>query len=43
MDSVKAIIDEVFEYGQGRGKMPGTDELATVIDSLSAPAIRHSL
>ena len=35
MGKVRDIIDKTFEYGQGRGELPGVDELAEVIEVMS--------
>ena len=35
MGKVRDIIDKTFEYGQGRGELPGVDELAEAIEVLS--------
>lgn len=35
MGKVRDIIDKTFEYGQGRGELPGVDELAEAIRVLS--------
>lgn len=35
MGKVRDIIDKIFEYGQGRGELPGINELAEVIEVLS--------
>ena len=35
MGKVRDIIDKTFEYGQGRGELPGVDELAEAIRILS--------
>lgn len=31
MGKVRDIIDKTFEYGQGRGELPGVNELAEAI------------
>ena len=35
MGKVRDIIEKTFEYGQGRGELPGVDELAEAIRVLS--------
>lgn len=35
MGKVRDIIDKTFEYGQGRGELPGVNELAEAIEVLS--------
>ena len=35
MGKVRDIIDKTFEYGQGRGELPGVNELAEAIRILS--------
>ena len=35
MGKVRDIIDKIFEYGQGRGGLPGVDEQAEAIEVLS--------
>ena len=35
MGKVRDIIDKTFEYGQGRGELPGVNELAEAIEAVT--------